>query len=74
MLSLESIIPRTETAQRIRYLLAVSPVTALLGPRQSGKTWLARQMASNAPGNYFNALDFSDRIRLEDTNFRALDH
>ena len=57
---------------RIKNGLANSPITALLGPRQSGKTWLARPFASR-PENLFDLHTLLDRARLEDSNFRILD-
>jgi hypothetical protein len=57
---------------RIRAGLANSPITALLGPRQSGKTWLAAPFAS-PPQNLFDLQKLLDRARLEDSNFQALD-
>ena len=65
-------IPRFEMVRRIRQALADSPVTALLGPRQCGKTWLARQFVSK-PDNYFDLHDFVDRARLEESYFKVLD-
>src|SRR5271165_6059263 len=65
-------IPRAAVVDRIRNGLAHSPVTALLGPRQSGKTWLARPFA-NKPENWFDLHSLLDRARLEDSNFRVLD-
>jgi len=40
------------------------PVTALLGPRQSGKTWIARTLQV-PPENYFDLEDDVSLIRLE---------
>ena len=57
---------------RIRNGLANSPITALMGPRQSGKTWLARPFASR-PENGFDLHALLDRARLEDSNYRVLD-
>lgn len=57
---------------RIRSGLANSPITALLGPRQCGKTWLARTFASS-PENYFDLHTLIARAQLEDSNFRILD-
>jgi hypothetical protein len=68
----KSQIPRPAIVDRIRNGLANSPVTALLGPRQSGKTWLARPFASR-PENWFDLHSLLDRARLEDSNFRILD-
>ncbi len=57
---------------RIRNGLAHSPITALLGPRQCGKTWLARGFASS-PESYFDLHTLVARAQLEDSNFRILD-
>ncbi len=58
--------------RRIQSGLANSPVTALLGPRQAGKTWLAKPFASRAE-NFFDLHSLLDRARLEDSNYRVLD-
>lgn len=65
-------IPRATVVKRIENGLANSPVTALLGPRQAGKTWLARPFASR-PENFFDLHSLLDRARLEDSNYRVLD-
>jgi hypothetical protein len=65
-------IPRKEAFKQISESLADSPITALLGPRQCGKTWLARHFASK-PENYFDLQNYVDRVRLEDSSFRILD-
>ena len=41
-------VPRDQLGRRVRAGIEASPVTALLGPRQCGKTTLAR--SSVAPG------------------------
>jgi predicted AAA+ superfamily ATPase len=68
----QSQVPRFEMVRRVREALAESPVTALLGPRQCGKTWLARQFVPR-PENYFDLHDFVDRARLEESYFKVLD-
>lgn len=68
----ESQIPRADMVARIRNGLAHSPVTALLGPRQCGKTWLASAFASS-PAHYFDLHSLIARARLEDSNFGVLD-
>jgi len=65
-------VPRFEMVRRIRASLDEVPVTALLGPRQCGKTWLARQFVPR-PENYFDLHDFVDRARLEESYFKVLD-
>jgi uncharacterized protein len=52
------LVARTVLAGRIRSLLRLSPVVALLGPRQSGKTTLARQVLETARrGEWFDLED-----------------
>jgi uncharacterized protein len=68
----ESQIPRAAMVARIRNGLANSPITALLGPRQCGKTWLTRTFASSSE-NYFDLHTLIARAQLEDSNFRILD-
>jgi predicted AAA+ superfamily ATPase len=65
-------IPRAAMVARIQNGLANSPITALLGPRQCGKTWLARTFASSAD-NYFDLQTRIGRVQLEDSSFRILD-
>src|SRR5438874_2187200 len=65
-------IPRPANVKRIEKGLANSPVTALLGPRQAGKTWLAKPFATRAE-NFFDLHSLLDRARLEDSNYRVLD-
>jgi predicted AAA+ superfamily ATPase len=52
---------RRLTAGLIRARLAEYPAVALLGPRQSGKTTLARSLS----GLYFDAEQPADRVRLD---------
>lgn len=42
-------VHRSHFLKIIRAVLANNPVCALLGPRQCGKTTLARQLAKNKP-------------------------
>lgn len=57
--------------QRPKYLDAVmlaikrSPVTALMGPRQCGKTTLARMVATSSQSHYFDLESPIDRQRLQ---------
>ncbi|HQK89469.1 MAG TPA: ATP-binding protein, partial [Acidobacteriota bacterium] len=57
--------------QRSKYLNALqvaldrSPVTALIGPRQSGKTTLARMVSENRPVTFFDLESPTDRQRLQ---------
>lgn len=65
-------IPRPTEVDRIRSGLPEWAVNIVLGPRQCGKTWLARPFATS-PNHYFDLHDFVDQVRLEDSNFRVLD-
>ncbi len=57
-------IQRTGLAESIRQALRQNPVTALIGPRQCGKTTLARQLAAREPHEYFDWEAPSDWERL----------
>ena len=41
---MKRIIQRKQDIKQINYLIRSFPVTAILGPRQSGKTFLAKQI------------------------------
>lgn len=54
-------LPRPAAAARIRAAFRVHPIAALLGPRQCGKTTLARQIAAEEPAStYFDLEDPRD--------------
>jgi predicted AAA+ superfamily ATPase len=57
-------IPRPEPIRQIEASFRVHPVTALLGPRQCGKTTLARIMAENEPSTFFDLENPVDIQRL----------
>jgi uncharacterized protein len=57
-------IKRTEILGRIRAALKRSRIVALLGPRQSGKTTLARQLAAEKPGTFFDLEDPASLAQL----------
>ncbi len=59
-------VARTELLGRIRTAIARSPVTVLTGPRQSGKTTLARELVSEDSINYFDLEDPVSLARLEE--------
>ena len=62
------LIPRPAHLGRIRLLLGESPVVALLGARQVGKSTLARQVvaAHSGPCTWFDLEDPAHRARLSD--------
>ena len=55
-------LKRKALRRRLERSLRVSPVVALIGPRQCGKTTLARAIASGREGRYF---DLEDPIALQ---------
>ena len=57
-------IPRLEAINRITSIFRVHPITALLGPRQCGKTTLARIIAEREPSTYFDLENPVDVRRL----------
>ena len=57
-------IPRPEPISQIKASLQIHPVTALLGPRQCGKTTLARLIAEQEPSTYFDLENPVDIQRL----------
>ena len=54
-------VPRPRAIRRIETKLRLHPVAALLGPRQCGKTTLARLIARAEPSTYF---DLEDPVHL----------
>lgn len=57
-------IPRPDTFNQIKPNLKAHPITALLGPRQCGKTTLARIYAEQEPAMYFDLENPVDVRRL----------
>jgi len=61
------IIPRPRVEQALRQSLARAPTVVLLGPRQIGKTTLAKKLAENEKGAIYLDLEkAADLRRLED--------
>lgn len=61
------IIPRPRVEQALRQSLARAPAVVLLGPRQIGKTTLAKKLAENEKGAIYLDLEkAADLRRLED--------
>ncbi len=58
------LIKRPALAARVRSALRANPVVALLGPRQCGKTTLARTFAQGARAEYFDLEDPVGSVRL----------
>jgi len=59
-------IARTAILDRIRTALRRNPVVMLTGPRQAGKTTLARELLSEDSPNYFDLEDPPSLARLEE--------
>ena len=59
-------VKRRRLIQQVQKALQRSRVVALLGPRQCGKTTLAREFLSVGNKNYFDLEDTDDLLRLED--------
>lgn len=57
-------LPRPAVIERIDRALAIHPVAALLGPRQCGKTTVARMIASRQASTYFDLENPVDVRRL----------
>ena len=60
-----SLVERPKRLAQINAALRRAPVVALLGPRQCGKTTLARAIAARLPGGYFDLENPADLARLE---------
>ncbi|MGH7809464.1 MAG: ATP-binding protein, partial [Candidatus Binatia bacterium] len=58
------LIPRPRASDRIIRALSIHPIAALLGPRQCGKTTLARLIAEGEPCTYFDLENPVDTRRL----------
>jgi uncharacterized protein len=70
----KDMIPRPAATEAIRTALERSRIVALLGPRQCGKTTLARQFVDPESANYFDLEDPLSLARLEEamTTLRSL--
>jgi len=62
-------IARERYVQQVRDALARAPIIALLGPRQCGKTTLARTIASEMPSTYFDLESPADFSRLQNPEY-----
>ncbi len=63
---MEKLIDRSELAERVALALRRSPVATLLGPRQCGKTTLARKIAAQRGATWFDLEDPRSARRLEE--------
>ena len=61
---MHNMIQRDALLKEVEAGLRASPVTALLGPRQCGKTTLAREIARRRGAAYFDLEDPTDQARL----------
>ena len=57
------VIQRTYYLNQLKTAIDRSPVTALLGPRQCGKTTLGRQLAEHQEATFFDIESVPDRRR-----------
>jgi uncharacterized protein len=58
------LVARTEDEQRLRAALARAPVVLITGPRQAGKSTLARSVVAPPPSHHFDLEDPRDLARL----------
>lgn len=58
-------IERQAYIHQVKMAISRSPITALLGPRQCGKTTLARIICKHQPNTYFDLESQTDLRRLE---------
>ena len=63
---MRGVIKRPQLIARLRASLRMSPAVALLGPRQCGKTTLARQLAGTSNSTYFDLENPVDLARLSE--------
>lgn len=59
------LVSRSQYLEKLATATARSPVTALLGPRQCGKTTLARQFAQKQKATFFDLESVPDQRRLQ---------
>ncbi len=64
MFQIARMIERAELLRQVEYGLKRNPVTAILGPRQCGKTTLAKEVGRRENAVYFDLEDPNDQARL----------
>ncbi len=69
---MNAFLPRERLLEQVRLSLGSSPITAVLGPRQAGKTWIARSLQVPAE-NYFDLEEDISLLRLESGAQSVLD-
>ena len=62
----DSFVERPDEAEALRSAVARSPVALLTGPRQAGKSTLAREVIAPSPASVFDLEDYRDVARLAD--------
>ncbi len=65
MFIMDNMISRPFYIERVSEMLRVNPVAALIGPRQCGKTTLARMISQNRKCTGFDLEDPADRQQLD---------
>lgn len=66
-------IDRHEDARNLKEALSQAPVTLLTGPRQAGKSTLARQTIPSSPAAFFDLEDHRDLARLTEPTLALRD-
>src|SRR5512138_3285891 len=66
MVKYSAMVERRRLLEQVGQALKRSPVVALVGPRQCGKTTLARQLLSPDSVNYFDLEDPASLARLDE--------
>ena len=67
------LIDRLIDAQNLREAMSRAPVTLLTGPRQAGKSTLARQTVASSPPSFYDLEDHRDLARLAEPTLALRD-
>ncbi len=65
-LNIQYMLQRSELLARLHAGLKIGPAVALLGPRQCGKSTIARQLAERSKSTYFDLENPIDQARLSE--------